>query len=271
MNPAVVVAALSLLFGGSHMGLAALRGRLVARCGEVGFAVLFSAVASVTFAALVTYYAAHRFDGGTGLALGVVPGVRWALMGVTVCGFALCAAALASYARFPTALFAQPVQRARGIERVTRHPFFAGAALFALAHVLLAPHLVGTIFFSGLALLAVLGAWHQDRKLLDRRGSAFAGYLGETSAVPFKAIVERRQVPCWGELPVRALAVGAAFALAARHWHQSLFAAGGWWIVGLTLGGAAIAGFSAWRRSQRPIRREHPRAPLAPGVLGAGD
>jgi hypothetical protein len=50
MNPAVVVAALSLLFGGSHIGLAALRARLVARSGEVGFAVLFSAVASVSFA-----------------------------------------------------------------------------------------------------------------------------------------------------------------------------------------------------------------------------
>jgi uncharacterized membrane protein len=179
---------------------------------------------------------------------------------MAVCGVSLCAAALASYARFPTALFAQPVQRARGIERVTRHPFFAGAALFALAHTLLAPHLVGTIFFGGLALLAILGAWHQDCKLLERRGPAFAEYLAETSAVPFKAIVERRQALCWRELPVRALAVGVALALAARHWHDSLFAGGGWWIVGLTLGGAALAAFSAWRRSQRRARREHARS-----------
>jgi uncharacterized membrane protein len=259
MNPAAVVAALSLLFVGSHIGLAALRARIVARCGELGFAVLFSAVASMTFAALVTYYAGHRFDGGPGLGLGAVAGVRWALMGAVVCGFASCAAALASYARFPTALFAQPVQRARGIERVTRHPFFAGAALFALAHALLAPHLIGTILFGGLALLAIVGASHQDRKLLERRGPAFAAYLRETSAVPFKAIIEGRQTFAWRELPVRALGVGVAFALAARHWHDSLFAGGGWWIVGATLGGAAIAGISAWRRSQRLARREPAR------------
>jgi len=55
--------------------------------------------------------------------------------------------------------------RAARVERVTRHPFFVGVALLASAHLLLATRLVGTVFFAGLAALAILGAWHQDRKL----------------------------------------------------------------------------------------------------------
>ena len=54
---------------------------------------------------------------------------------------------------------------------MTRHPFFVGVALLASAHVLLATRLVGAVFFAGLAALAILGARHQDRKILARRGA----------------------------------------------------------------------------------------------------
>src|SRR5262245_38949318 len=157
MTPALTVALLWLLFGGSHVGLAVLRERLVARLGEIGFSALFSLVAALTFAALVTYYAAHRFEGGAGIGLAAVPGVRWLLMVVVVFGFGLCIPGLTSYPRLPSALFGQPLRAVRGIERVSRHPFFAGTALFALAHALLATHLVGTVFFAGLFLLATVG------------------------------------------------------------------------------------------------------------------
>jgi uncharacterized membrane protein len=70
MDPALGIA-LWLVFGGTHVGLAAgpVRARLFARLGERGFTLLFWTVASVTFAALVTY-AAHRFAGVPGLVLG---------------------------------------------------------------------------------------------------------------------------------------------------------------------------------------------------------
>src|SRR5437899_13047458 len=61
-----------------------------------------------------------------------------------------------------------PIRAPRGVERVTRHPFFVGVALLASAHVLLATRLVGAVFFAGLAALAILGAWHQDRTLPAR-------------------------------------------------------------------------------------------------------
>jgi uncharacterized membrane protein len=251
MNPVVMVTLLWVLFGGSHVALAALRPRLVTRLGEMGFTLLFSIVASVSFTALVMYYAAHRFEGPAGFALGGSSAVRWTLMTVVVLGVALNAPALVSYPRMPMALFGQPIQSAYGIERITRHPFFAGAALFALAHMLLATRLVGTVFFAGLLTLAVVGAWHQDRKLLARRGTAYGDYLAATSTVPFVAIAGGRQRLIWSELPVKALAVGALIALVLRYEHDVLFADGGIWIAATVVGGGTVAGINAWRRARR--------------------
>ena len=72
----------------------------------------------------------------------------------------------------------------RGLERVTRHPFFVGVALLGAAHALLAPRLVGAVAMGSLALLAGVGAWFQDRKLLALRGERYArlpgGDLGDS-------------------------------------------------------------------------------------------
>lgn len=265
MTPAVVVAALWLLFGGSHIGLAtrSVRARLVARLGEMGFTTLFYVVAAVSFAWLVAYYAAHRFEGMPGLALAGTSVWRWGLMIAIVAGLMLSAPALAIYPRLPMALFEQPIRAPRGIERITRHPFFAGTALFAVSHALLATHAVGTVFFGGLALLAVLGARHQDGKLLARRGPAYADYLASTSAVPFAAVVAGRQRLVWSELPIGGLGGGLALALILRQWHDALFADGGAWIIGAFLVGALIAGGNAWRRTRRVRASALRRGPRA--------
>src|SRR5437667_139920 len=94
MEPALVVAVLWMLFGGTHIGLATRRVRaaLVARLGKGGFTALFSAVASVSFAAVIAYYAAHRSDGAPGLALAHVAAFRWTLMALTVTGIVLVSA-----------------------------------------------------------------------------------------------------------------------------------------------------------------------------------
>ena len=134
---------------------------------------------------------------------------------------------------------------------MTRHPFFVGVALLASAHVLLATRLVGAVFFAGLAALAILGAWHQDRKLLARRGAPYAGYLAVTSAVPFAAIVARRQHLAWREIPPRGLVLGLALAAALRAVHASIFAHSGAWVIGVVLAGAVLSAGRAWRRAQR--------------------
>ncbi len=251
MQPALTVAALWLLFAGTHVGLATrpVREPLAARLGEYGFVALFSIVAAATFTALVVFYADHRFEGAVGLALGRYPILRIALMGAVAAGVVLTV--LLDYPRSPTALFGPPIRSPHGVERITRHPFFAGVALLAAAHALLATRLVGTVFFIGLGSLAVVGAWHQDRKLLARRGRPYADYLAASSAIPFAAIVSGRQHLVLGELRPGTVAAGAGTALLLRLAHDGILARHGLWFLAAVFAGAALSTVRSWRRTRR--------------------
>lgn len=252
MAPALEIALLSLAFGGTHIGLATgpVRGPLARRLGELGFAVLFSAVASAGYAALVIRYAQLRFEGAAGLGLGGVEPVRIVLMTAAVLGVVLMVCGLASYPRSPVALFGKRVAGPRGIERITRHAFFVGLGLVAGAHALLATRLVGTVFFGGLAIVSLAGAWHQDRKMIARRGEPYAAFVEASSIVPFAAVIRGRQRLVWNDLPVAGLALGLLAAVLLRTAHPYLFARDGLWIVAATIGGAAIATIQAWLRAR---------------------
>ncbi len=255
MEACLSVALLWLLFGGTHIGLAAprLRGALVARLGEGGFTALFSGVAAILFTLLVTYYVGHRFEGPPGPGLGRFGLPRALLMAVVYAAFLLAAGGLAGYARSPMAIFSAGAvaREPRGFERITRHGFFAGVVLFAAAHALLATRLVGVVFCAGLALLPILGGRYQDARLLARRGESYAAYLAATSFVPFAAVRAGRQRIVWRELPWLWLAGALLAALILRELHPAVLAHHGLWIVAAVLGGAALASFQAWRRAQR--------------------
>src|SRR5438105_1612275 len=74
MAPVLGVLALWVVFGGMHIALASgrIRAALVARLGEWGFMLVFSLVAAVSFSALVSFYAAHRFAGSAAPSFGAV-------------------------------------------------------------------------------------------------------------------------------------------------------------------------------------------------------
>src|SRR5262249_34027693 len=157
--------------------------------------------AALAFAMMVRFYAAHRLEGVSGLALGTTGAPRVLLLAIVVAGAVLVLASLGPYAASAYAMGTDGAHAARGLERITRHPFFACGGLAFGAHALLAPHLIGTVFCAGLAVLALAGAWHQDRKLLARRGPSFAVFLSSTSLVPFAAILSGRQRLVLRELP----------------------------------------------------------------------
>src|SRR5262245_47460105 len=215
MEPALGLATLGVAFAATHVGLATrrIRSALVGRLGERGFLAGFSLVASILFALLVHFYAIHRFEGAPGPALGATQPLRAVLVGAIVVGLVLAFAAFPAYPGSTYATGGAGTPAPRGLERITRHPFFVGVAIAAAAHALLATHLVGTVFALGLLGLSLVGAWHQDRKLLARRGQPFAAFLAATSVVPFAAILSGRQrlvareLP-WGMLVVTLLVVG---------------------------------------------------------------
>jgi uncharacterized membrane protein len=267
MEPTLAIVCLWLVFGGTHVGLAsrALRDGLVGRLGELGFRVVYTLVASATFAALVMYYATHRFEGAPGPALGRYAPLRVLLIGVVGAGVVLQVMGLVGYPRSPNSVARPRVQPAVGVARVTRHAFFVGIALLAGAHALLATRLVGTVFFAALATLAVVGSWHQDRKLIALRGRPYADYVASTSAIPFAAIVDGRQPFAWRELSATSVALGVAAAIGLRSIHDRILAGGGLWLVVAVVAGAGIAGLaSLWG-----ARRIRAHAAIRPASLDA--
>jgi uncharacterized membrane protein len=270
MTPSTTVGLCWLLFGGTHVGLATrtLRARLVARLGTNGFLALYSAVAAATFAVLVGAYAALRDDGAPGIGLGGP--WRWLLFGVVAVGMTLAVAGIvpypaSSYALFRTTSRSEP----RGLERVTRHPFFVGTALVGIGHALLAEHLVGTVFFAGLAVFALAGARHQDRKLLAERGAGHGAFMAQTSSVPFAAIVAGRTRLAPRELPCGALALGGATTCALRAVHPDILARGGAWVVLAVIGGALLASIQSWQRSAFRGRSALERS-IGPALVAIG-
>jgi uncharacterized membrane protein len=255
MEPAITIGLLWLSFGLTHIGLATttIRGRLVRRLGERRFVFLFSGVAAVAFTALVMSYSALRLDGAAGPALGRIAALRPILISFIVLGVVLMAGTFATYDRSPYAAIGRSFPGPRGLERITRHPFFAGLTIFSLAHALLATRLVGCVFLVGYAVVSVLGAWHQDRKLAARLGAPFVEYLSSTSAVPFAAILAGRQRLVWSELPVSVITAGLAIALALRAIHGSLFAYGGIGFVGVVLA-SVVAILVATLRREASLR-----------------
>jgi uncharacterized membrane protein len=249
LEPAIVVALLLGVFAATHIGLAALpvRTALVGRLGRWGFEWLYAAVAAVAFGALVAYYAGHRDEGALGLAMGRFAALRAVGIAAVVVGMGFVAASLADYPASPMAVGRDTVRAPRGLQRVTRHGFFVGIALVGAAHALLATRAVGAVLMAGLAAFAIVGAVHQDRKLLALRGAPYAAYLRATSLVPFAAAIAGRGQVVWRELPWLAFAAGVALAWLMRRAHGAIFDHGGLYVIAAISGGGLVATALAWR------------------------
>jgi uncharacterized membrane protein len=109
---------------------------------------------------------------------------------------------------------------ARGILRVTRHPFQWAMTLWAVSHIVANGDTVSIVFFATFAVLSLT-----DTVLIDRKKSAAAVSSGweslaaSTSNLPFAAIINGRNRLVIGEL-IAPVAVGFA-AYGAVYWlHQ---------------------------------------------------
>ncbi len=101
----------------------------------------------------------------------------------------------------------------------------------------------------------MVGSALQDRKLSARLGTPYQDYLDKTSAVPFAAIVRGRARFSVREQPWLSYAAGLGVAWLLREAHAHVFDYYGSYLVATTLGGAALATWSAERRA-RQLRPE---------------
>jgi uncharacterized membrane protein len=81
---------------------------------------------------------------------------------------------------------------AKGIQRITRHPFLWGVALWSFTHLVLKGDLASVIFFGSFLILAIAGPFSMDRKRKKAFADAWDRFAALTSNVPFVAIVEGR-------------------------------------------------------------------------------
>jgi uncharacterized membrane protein len=267
MEPIALIVVCWLLFGGTHVGLATgpVRTALVARLGDGGFRLLYFAIAAVAFTVLVRTYALHAHEGPLGFGGFVGPTLRLVLWAIAGLGATLMVAGLVAYPESPMELATRGVPPPTRLAHITRHAFFVGLAIVASVHVVLATHLTGTVFFAGLVLLDVVGAWHQDRKLLATKGDAYAAYCRETSIVPFAAIVAGRARMTARDVPVIPLAIGVVGAAAIRWVHPHLFAWDGMAVVAAVVGGAVFLATTSLVRLA--VRAGHGRALATAGGM----
>jgi uncharacterized membrane protein len=91
-------------------------------------------------------------------------------------------------------------QPAKGIVRVTRHPFLWGVALWALAHLLINGDAPSVVFFGAFLVLALMGPFAIDAKRKKKHGELWDGFAAVTSNLPFAAIVSGRNTLRIGEI-----------------------------------------------------------------------
>ena len=116
---------------------------------------------------------------------------------------------------------------ARGIVRITRHPFLWGVALWALVHLVVNGDLASLILFGSLLLLALGGTVAIDAKRRRRFGKGWEPFAQTTSSLPFAAILSGKNsiVSALGEIGVvRPLVAFLAYVLI-FYFHGRLFGA----------------------------------------------
>jgi uncharacterized membrane protein len=177
----------------THYGISStpLRDWLVGRIGERPYLVLYSLVALGALVWLIFAYRRAPY-----IELWTAPG--WsAWLPLVVMPFALLLLVCGVSTMNPTAVGSpdtlDQAEPARGILRVTRHPFMWGVALWALTHIVPNGDAAAVVLFGTFAALALLGTLLIDHKFRARRGPQWQRFAAMTSNLPFAAILTGRQ------------------------------------------------------------------------------
>ena len=188
-----------------------LRWWLAKRLGPRGFSVFFSLLSLASLLFLIDAYRKAGF-----YPLWFSPRIIH-LLPLAVMPFSLILLVGAFSVPNPTAVGAEKVlQRtdaARGVLRVTRHPFLWATALWSGAHLLVTGHVAAILFFGTLCLTALRGTSSIDEKRRRTNKAEFARYAEITSNVPFAAIIQGKNRLALSELWVPLVVAGLLFAV----------------------------------------------------------
>ncbi|WP_084355774.1 NnrU family protein [Novosphingobium lentum] len=178
----LVTACLALLAG--HFVLShPLRKPLVKAVGPRAFLALYSLVAAATFAWMIMAFAHAPTEPALWDGTGDVPWLVSSLL--TIVALALFLASLAGNPALPQANVAGlSTRKPSGVFRITRHPMMWGFALWAIAHMLVAPTPRTLVLAGTILILALVGAWLQDRKKVAMTGREWRTWMSRTRFAP---------------------------------------------------------------------------------------
>lgn len=183
MDGLVTLVKASALFVGTHFVMShPLRARMVARLGEKGFSAVYSLVSFATLGWMIWVF--WHLPKGESWWL-PTDGVWIASSLLTLLAAVLFVGSFAGNPALPQPGAASLAEREpSGMMRVTRHPMMWGFALWALAHILVAPRADSLVFNGALLFLALAGAAGQDRKKAATMGAAWQHWVSRTSYWP---------------------------------------------------------------------------------------
>lgn len=197
-----------------------LRWAIVQRTGETAFKLIFSALSLASLVFLISEYKKASF-----YPLWFAPHIiHW--LPLLVMPFALVLLVGAFSVPNATSVDGQSVlQRtdaARGVLRITRHPFLWAVVLWSTAHLLVTGHVASILFFGSLGATALRGMSSIDEKRRRTNKAEFARYTEITSTVPFAAIIAGRNRLAWRELWAP-MVIAALLLAVLLHLHLRMF------------------------------------------------
>lgn len=111
---------------------------------------------------------------------------------------------------------------AKGILRITRHPFLWAVMLWAGAHLIVNGNRAAVLLFGTLLATAAVGTGDIDRKRRARDPDAWRRFAEVTSNMPLLAVLQRRNRLVWRELVLPVVA-GLALSAVVLHFHVRWF------------------------------------------------
>lgn len=208
-----------------HIGLSAtgLRRSAVGVIGEGPYRGLFALASAGALVWMIMGYRALRGDPLDPLnRLLYVPEVwgRHAAQGLVLIGFLFAVTGLLTPGPTTAGMegMLKKEESAKGILRITRHPFLWGVFFWGLGHLLANGERGAVMLFGGLAVMVLFGTRSIDRKSAARDPEHWAQFAAVTSNVPLAAVVQGRNKLAIGEMWWRLLiAIGAYLGVVWAH------------------------------------------------------
>jgi uncharacterized membrane protein len=219
----------ALFFLGLHLGIAGtvMRDRAIGKFGETAYRAAFSSLSLLGIFWLAHAYARADYIETWGQLIGFKPYAA----GLMFVAFLLVVLGVST--PNPMAVGGEKLlcanAPARGIQRITRHPFLWGVEGWALIHVIANGDVASLVLFGSLLVMVLMGMRSIDAKRKKACGQHWEQYAAVTSIIPFLAIKEGRNAIVIGEFKWWQLVVALGLYAAVLHLHQAFFGVSAWY------------------------------------------